>query len=58
MQMIDDLAATLGVRRSDLNVAATSKGVFSGALRLVTRDGHALDGRGKASLSYLLLLPS
>lgn len=56
--MIDDLAATLGVRRSDLNVAATSKGVFSGALRLVTRDGHALDGRGKASLSYLLLLPS
>lgn len=47
--MIDDIAATLGVRRSDLNVVATSKGLFSGALRLVSQDGSALDGTGKAS---------
>lgn len=47
--MIDDIAATLGVRRSDLNVVATSKGLFSGALRIVSQDGSALDGTGKAS---------
>ncbi|GAA5870881.1 hypothetical protein JCM3774_001700 [Rhodotorula dairenensis] len=48
--MIDNIAATLGVRRGDLNVAATSKGLFSGALRFVTRDGGVLDGTGKGAL--------
>lgn len=53
--MIDDIAATLGVRRSDLNVVATSKGLFSGALRLASQDGSALDGMGKASILSSLL---
>ncbi|GAA5957960.1 hypothetical protein JCM8115_001086 [Rhodotorula mucilaginosa] len=48
--MIDDIAATLGVRRSDLNVVATSKGLFSGALRLVSQDGSALDGTEQGAL--------
>ena len=51
--MIDDIAATLGIRRSDLNVVATSKGLFRGALRLVSQDGSALDGTGKASASRI-----
>ncbi|GAA5984066.1 hypothetical protein JCM10908_006034 [Rhodotorula pacifica] len=48
--MIEDIAATLRVRRSDLNIVATSKGLFSGALRLVLQDGSTLAGTGRGVL--------
>lgn len=43
-QMIDDIAATLRVRRSDLGVVATSKGLFAGPVQLALKDGSTLSG--------------
>ncbi|BGP55834.1 endodeoxyribonuclease [Rhodotorula sphaerocarpa] len=48
--LIDDITATLRVRRSDLGVAATAKGLFTGAVKLVLKDGSEIEGSGKASL--------
>lgn len=44
LQLVDDLAATLQVKRSDLNVAATAKGLFAGALKLVLNDESEVTG--------------
>ncbi len=47
--IVDDLAAGLGVRRSELNVVAASKGLFSGALKIETTDGIMLEGGEQVS---------
>ncbi|GAA5829203.1 hypothetical protein JCM5353_007685 [Sporobolomyces roseus] len=47
--IIEDLAATLRIRRSDLNVVASSKGLFSGSLKLVMVDGSERDGSVEGS---------
>jgi meiotic recombination protein SPO11 len=43
---VEDIAATLGVRRSDLNVVAASKGLFAGGIQIVNKDGSILEGIG------------
>ncbi|GAA6059020.1 hypothetical protein JCM10212_001245 [Sporobolomyces blumeae] len=48
--MIETLAATLRVRRSDLNVVATAKGLFSGSLVLVLSDTTRIEGSSQGSL--------
>ncbi|GAA5925296.1 DNA topoisomerase (ATP-hydrolyzing) [Sporobolomyces koalae] len=48
--ILEDLSATLQVRRSDLNVIATSKGLFSGALQLVMEDGTEKSGSLEGTL--------
>lgn len=47
--IVDDLAAGLGVRRSELNVVAASKGMFAGALRVITTDHIILEGGEQVS---------
>lgn len=47
--IIDDLAAGLGVRRSELNVVAASKGLFSGALVIETTDRITIEGGEQVS---------
>ncbi|GAA6001387.1 hypothetical protein JCM10207_006638 [Rhodosporidiobolus poonsookiae] len=42
--LIEDIAATLQVRRSDLNVVGSAKGLFAGTLRITTTDGKELGG--------------
>lgn len=44
MQIVEDIAATLQVRRADLNVVAASKGLFGGALKILGKDGVLLEG--------------
>ena len=48
-QIIEDLAAGLGIRREELNVAAASKGLFSGALKITTTDQITLEGSDQVS---------
>ncbi|BGP16475.1 hypothetical protein JCM10213_007919 [Rhodosporidiobolus nylandii] len=48
--LVEDIAATLQVRRSDLNVVAAAKGLFAGALTIVTSDGKELAGDGQGAL--------
>ncbi|GAA6014960.1 hypothetical protein JCM11491_002373 [Sporobolomyces phaffii] len=48
--VLEDLAATLRIRRSDLNVVATSKGLFSGALTLFMKDGSEKRGSMEGTL--------
>ncbi|GAA5833571.1 hypothetical protein JCM9279_001564 [Rhodotorula babjevae] len=51
--LVDDLAATLHVRRSELNVVATAKGLFAGAVKLILADGSEL-----SSADQGVLIPS
>ncbi|KPV74908.1 uncharacterized protein RHOBADRAFT_36872 [Rhodotorula graminis WP1] len=48
--LVDDLAASLRVRRSDLNVVATAKGLFAGAVKLVLTDGSELSSADRGTL--------
>ncbi|BGP32347.1 endodeoxyribonuclease [Rhodotorula toruloides] len=48
--LIDDLAATLDVRRSELNVGAAAKGLVAGAIKLVLKDGTVQNGREQSIL--------
>ncbi|KAK4656813.1 endodeoxyribonuclease [Podospora pseudocomata] len=54
--MVDNLAFTLGVGRGDLNIVATAKGLISGPIMLISRDGSVID----CGLSHStgILLPS
>ena len=55
-QLVDDLAASLRVRRSDLNVVATAKGLFAGAVKLVLTDGSELSSADRVRLTAALNL--
>jgi hypothetical protein len=44
LQFVDDVAASLHVRRNDLNITAASKGLFGGVLRIHTVHGNVLSG--------------
>ncbi|GAA5950306.1 hypothetical protein JCM21900_001109 [Sporobolomyces salmonicolor] len=48
--IVEDLAATLQVRRSDLNIIAASKGLFSGALKIFMADETELAGSSQGTL--------
>ncbi|KAM0791460.1 hypothetical protein ACM66B_005914 [Microbotryomycetes sp. NB124-2] len=48
--LVDDLAAALSVRRTDLNVIAASKGLFAGGLTIKMKHGGSLEGGKKESL--------
>ncbi|GAA6038244.1 hypothetical protein JCM8097_005811 [Rhodosporidiobolus ruineniae] len=48
--LVEDIAATLQVRRSDLNIVAAAKGLFAGVLRLTMTDGKEIDGRAGGAL--------
>lgn len=48
-QLVEDIAATLQVRRGDLNVVAASKGLFAGALEVFAKDGSVIEGGPKVS---------
>ncbi|GAA5923857.1 hypothetical protein JCM1841_001415 [Sporobolomyces salmonicolor] len=48
--IVEDLAATLQVRRSDLNIVAASKGLFSGALKIFMADETELVGSIQGTL--------
>ncbi|GAA5880337.1 hypothetical protein JCM16303_003903 [Sporobolomyces ruberrimus] len=48
--IVEDLAATLKIRRIELNVVATSKGLFSGCLRLCLVDGTEKSGSIEGTL--------
>ncbi|BGP48432.1 endodeoxyribonuclease [Rhodotorula kratochvilovae] len=52
--LIDDIAATLQVRRSELNVVATAKGLLAGAVKLVLLDGSELAGGEQARRGALI----
>ncbi|KAL2191401.1 DNA topoisomerase IV, alpha subunit [Thermothelomyces heterothallicus CBS 203.75] len=54
--MVDNLAFTLGVGREDLNIVATAKGLISGPIDLILRDGsiHSCDSASDTGI----LLPS
>ncbi|KAK4157192.1 Spo11/DNA topoisomerase VI subunit A [Chaetomidium leptoderma] len=54
--MVDNLAFTLGVGREDLNIVAAAKGLISGPVDLVLRDGstHSCDVPGDTGM----MLPS
>ncbi|KAI8817375.1 Spo11/DNA topoisomerase VI subunit A [Fimicolochytrium jonesii] len=41
--VVEDLACTLGIPRSSLNVVASSKGLIYGNLRLLMKDGSVVD---------------
>jgi len=55
-QLVDDLSATLHVRRSELNVVATAKGLFAGAVKLVLTDGSELSSADQVRLLAALHL--
>ncbi|KAI9149479.1 Meiotic recombination protein rec12 [Paramyrothecium foliicola] len=44
--LVDDLALTLAVSRDDLNIVAAAKGVVSGPVAMVMRNGSRLDAQG------------
>ncbi|GAA5850652.1 hypothetical protein JCM8547_001945 [Rhodosporidiobolus lusitaniae] len=48
--LVEDIAATLQIRRSDLNVVAAAKGLFAGSLKLFTTDGKELEGQSLGTL--------
>ncbi|GAA5886178.1 hypothetical protein JCM6882_004290 [Rhodosporidiobolus microsporus] len=48
--LIEDIAATLQVRRSDLNVVAAAKGLFAGSIKIVTTDGQTLESKSQGVL--------
>ncbi|KAK4056765.1 endodeoxyribonuclease [Microbotryomycetes sp. JL221] len=48
--LVDDLAASLDVSRSDLNVIAASKGLFSGGLKLHMQDGSIIQSSKQGTL--------
>ncbi|KAL2132113.1 hypothetical protein VTI74DRAFT_4202 [Chaetomium olivicolor] len=54
--MVDNLAFTLGIGREDLNIVAAAKGLISGPMDLMLRDGsiHSCDISGTTGM----LLPS
>ncbi|KAK9897958.1 DNA topoisomerase IV, alpha subunit [Cystobasidium minutum MCA 4210] len=53
--LVDHIAATLGVRRRDLNVVAASKGLVHGHLQLRNDQGHDLDcSAGSGSTGHLI----
>lgn len=54
-QIVDDIAATLQVRRGHLNVVAASKGLFAGAIKVHTSDGVVLEGGSQVSLNAEVL---
>ncbi|KAL1799060.1 hypothetical protein ACET3X_003097 [Alternaria dauci] len=41
---VDDLACTLGITRSQLNVTAAARGLLAGNFRLTRHDGHVVSG--------------
>ncbi|KAG0146804.1 hypothetical protein CROQUDRAFT_670968 [Cronartium quercuum f. sp. fusiforme G11] len=49
-RLVDDLAATLGVTRAELHTCASSKGLFSGNLRLKTKDDEIISARTRPAL--------
>lgn len=55
-QLVDDLSATLHVRRSELNVVATAKGLFAGAVKLALTDGSELSSADQVRLLAALHL--
>ncbi|KAI5480789.1 meiotic recombination protein SPO11 [Pseudohyphozyma bogoriensis] len=48
--IVEDLAATLRVRREDLGVVAASKGLFAGGVSVVDDEGNVLEGGAKGTL--------
>lgn len=56
LQLVEDIAATLRVRRSDLNVVAASKGLFAGHIKITTTDGIVLEGGAQAGSLFPSLL--
>lgn len=44
LKVIEDLAATLRVRRSELKVVAAGKGLFSGSIEIIGLDGVSRSG--------------
>ncbi|GEM09843.1 meiotic recombination protein SPO11 [Rhodotorula toruloides] len=48
--LIDDLAATLDVRRSELNIIAAAKGLVAGTIKFVSKDGTEQSGRDRSLL--------
>ncbi|KAH7413686.1 Spo11/DNA topoisomerase VI subunit A [Phaeosphaeria sp. MPI-PUGE-AT-0046c] len=41
---VDDLACTLGISRSQLNVTAAAKGLVAGNFKILRQEGHVVDG--------------
>ncbi|KAF2023648.1 DNA topoisomerase IV, alpha subunit [Setomelanomma holmii] len=43
-RFVDDLACTLGISRSQLNVTAAAKGLVAGGFTIIRQDGYQTDG--------------
>lgn len=43
-QIVEDIAATLQIRRSELNVVAAAKGLFAGNIVIIGTDGNRISG--------------
>lgn len=43
-QIVEDIAATLQIRRSELNVVAAAKGLFAGNIVITGSDGNRISG--------------
>jgi DNA topoisomerase VI subunit A len=42
-KIVEDIAATLRVRREDLNIVASPKGLFAGCVQIITKDGKVVE---------------
>lgn len=42
-KIVEDIAATLRVRREDLNIVASPKGLFAGYVQIITKDGKVVE---------------
>ena len=54
--MIEDLAATMQIRRSDLNVVSAGKGLFAGHLTIIGVDGVRLSGGLQVRRTFAVIL--
>ncbi|KAK3403361.1 meiosis-specific topoisomerase Spo11 [Sordaria brevicollis] len=53
-EMVDNLAFTLGLGRSDLNIVATAKGLIAGQMKLIMRGGTIINCTGSSDSGVLL----
>ncbi|KAJ3412678.1 Mitochondrial oxaloacetate carrier protein [Chytridiales sp. JEL 0842] len=57
-QIVEDLAATLGIPRACLNIVAASKGLVAGALKLQLTDGQVIDCMQGGGSTRGVLIPT
>lgn len=53
-KIVEDIAATLRVRREDLNIVASPKGLFAGYVQIITKDGKVVEAGENVRIRLVL----